>query len=312
MCATTVHLFPGQGDFSVRAFTVGLAQDTHLRRAAQDVFAEIDEATETRGLPALGPRLLGDAPPSGLELARLGDGAQQIALYGASVSVHRTLAARYGEPAALLGVSFGEIAALTAAEAWSVGTGALVAHDLTRVLGDCPGGLTLLTCDEATAAELIAQSATASVVIACVNDDQETVVCGPLTELTAVETGAQRLGLAAHRLKLPFGSHHPAFDAQAARFADFVRSHTWQRPRHPVFSAVAGRSYAPGEDLAARLGDCLDHPARLPGLLHLMDKTGYTVFREAGPGSALARSVRRVLPTDRTSVTAPLARTTAP
>ncbi|MEU8548128.1 acyltransferase domain-containing protein [Streptomyces roseoverticillatus] len=300
----SIHLFPGQGDFSVTALAACLARDDVLRRAAAEVFAAVDEGAAGRDVPALSSWLLGDAPPSTRELAHAATGTSQLALYGASLSAHTALTIRFGEPAAVLGVSFGEIAALTAAGVWSVADGAGVACDLAHILATCPGGLTLLACDESTAAALIASEDTAGTAVACVNDDTETVVSGPLSELLRVEERARRTGTAATRLRLPFSSHHPALGAQAEQFARVVRERLGAPPCRPVYSAVAGRAYAPRDDLGARLADCLVRPARLPAVLHRLTDDGFTTFREAGHGSALSRSVRRILPADRAAVPA--------
>lgn len=302
----SIHAFPGQGDFSATAWSAALSSDDVLRHAAAEVFDAIDTETAGRGIPALARRLLGPAPPSTRELAEDATGTAQVALYGASVSVHAALTSRFGEPAAVLGVSFGEIAALTAAGAWSVADGAHVAHDLARILTSCPGGLTLLTCDEATATDLITSAGTTGVAVACVNDDTETVVSGPLPELERVEHHALCAGTAATRLRLPFSSHHPALTAQATRFAEAVRTRLRAAPRCPVYSAVAGGPYAPHDDLGVRLADCLVRPARLPAVLDRLVADGYTSFHEAGPGTALTRSAQRLLPAERVAVSAPL------
>ncbi|MFE3073638.1 acyltransferase domain-containing protein [Streptomyces sp. NPDC059247] len=298
--ARTVHMFPGQGDFPVREFTAALARDEVLRAAAEATFAAVDRDHTRRGVPALRPWLLGRTPPDARELAEAPVGTGQLALFGASMSVHTALVHRYGRPDAVLGVSFGEIAALTAAGALTVREGAGLAHVLARVLATAPGGLTLLVCDEATAAVLIAPVDTGALAVACVNHPEETVVAGPLRELARLEARATAAGIGAVRLRLPFSAHHPALTAQADRFHAAVRARLPRRPLLPVLSAVAGRAYRPGEDLPRRLADCLVRPAHLPAVLRLARATGHDTFREAGPGTTLTRAARRVLPEDLT------------
>ncbi|MDT0447839.1 ACP S-malonyltransferase [Streptomyces hesseae] len=287
--------------------SAALDADDVLRRAAAEVFEAVDAAVAGRGLPALAPWLLGSSPPSTRELARAATGAEQLALYGATVSAHEALASRFGEPAGVLGVSFGEIAALTSAGVWTVADGARVAHDLARVLTTCPGGLTLLSCDESTAAALVAHDDTAGVTVACVNDATETVVSGPVPELARVERRALRTGTTATRLRLPFSSHHPALERQAGRFAEAVRARLRASPRCPVYSAVAGGPYTAHDDLGARLSDCLTRPARLPAVLDRLVTDGFTSFYEAGPGTALTRSACRAMPFGRATFSSPLA-----
>jgi len=302
----SVHLFAGQGDFSLSRLVSGLTAQAALRRAVLEVFGQVDEVAARRGLPMLTPWLTSDSPPSGRDLAAFGNGLEQLALFGASMSVHAALRDRYGAPGAVVGVSFGEIAALTAAGVFTVADGAGIAHDLARILATCPGGLSLLGCDERAATALIAGTAAPDVAVACVNDDTETIVSGPVGELAHVEQRARAEHVRAVRLRLPFGSHHRSLTDQAEQFAAAVREYRCAAPRTVVFSAVAGRAYGSGDDVARALADCLTRPARLPDVLARLGAHRDAEFFEAGTGSALADSVRRVLSDPHTRVTAPM------
>ncbi|MBD0709059.1 MULTISPECIES: acyltransferase domain-containing protein, partial [unclassified Streptomyces] len=302
-------MFPGQGDFPLREFTAALARDEALRAAAEEIFDAVDLDGAERGVPELRPWLTGRNPPGIRELADTPVGTGQLALFGVSMSLHTLLVRRYGPPDSVLGVGFGEIAALTAAGALSVREGAEYAHRLARVLATAPGGLTLLACDETAAAVLLAPADTGALATACVHHPGETVVAGPLRELARLEARALAAGIGAVRLRLPFSAHHPALTAQAARFHEAVRFRPPRTPRLPVFSAVAGRAYGPGEDLPRRLADCLIRPVRLPEVLDLLYATGHDTFRETGPGATLTRAAHRLLPPGRTTVTTGLGET---
>ena len=304
---TVVHLFPGQGDFALGPLVRAVGRGGVLRPAAVEVFEQVDPVAVERGLVPLGPWLLGPAPPGGRELARAGPGAIQLALFGASMTVHQALCAAFGRPRAVVGVSFGEIAALTGAGVLTMADGARVAHDLALVLAHCPGGMTLLPCSESAALRLLDRAGARGTAVACVNDADETVVSGPLEELAAVEAHAAKEGLDAVRLRLPFASHHPALESQAREFARAARRYPVGAGRTTVYSAVAGRAYGPGDVLSARLADCLTRPARLPGVLRQVAELGPAAYFEAGTGGALARSARRVLAGRAPAVHAPLA-----
>jgi len=303
----SVHLFPGQGDFAVSALVRAVRSGGPVRDAVREVFASVDQVASERGLPALGPWLLGPSPVNGRDLAAAPTGTSQLALFATSVAVHRALCTTRGAPGAVLGVSFGEIAALTCADVLTLEDGARLAHDLARILSTCPGGLTLLACGETDALALIGRSGVAAVAVACVNDDQETVLSGPLADLSDVEKLAADHGVAAVRLRLPFSSHHPSLTDQARRFAAAIRRYPVGRPRCAVFSAVAGRAYVVGDDMARCLADCLIRPARLPAVLPAVADTCPGALLEAGTGSALAHSSRRVLADRAPAVHAPLA-----
>lgn len=300
-----VHLFPGQGDFSVSTLVASARTTPGLRKATHEVFEQVDTVTAERGLPRLGPWLLGPEPPSGRALASASTGTSQLALFGASMAVHRALSEAYGVPSAAVGVSFGELAALTAAGVFTVADGARAAHDLALALTFCPGALTALACPERSARELLEEAGVAGtgtgaadVVVAVVNDERSVVVSGPVAALALVEKAAADRRVGAVRLRLPFSSHHPALGHAAREFATAVRAYPRSAARFPVHSAVAGRRYGPTDDLAARLADCLVRPASVPPVLRQVLAYRPGVLFEAGTGSALASSARTVLAAD--------------
>ncbi|MEU5494058.1 acyltransferase domain-containing protein [Streptomyces griseofuscus] len=303
-----VHLFPGQGDFSVTSLVRAVRTADVLRDAVGEVFGQLDDIAAEHDLPLLATRLLGSRPPSARELAEAPAGTIQLATYGASLAVHRALSRVYGPPAAVVGVSFGEIAAVAAAGVLTVADGARAALDLTRVLAFCPGGLTVLGCAADHAARLLATAGAADTVVAVVNDDRTVVVSGPSADLVRVEKTAGELGTSAVRLRLPFSSHRPALAPQAEAFATLLRAYPWSRARCPVFSAVAQRSYRPDDDLRLGLADCLVKPAVVPTVLHQLHTCRPDLLLEAGTGDALATAARRVLdPCGGPPVHAPLA-----
>ncbi|MFB7947949.1 hypothetical protein ACFC6L_23885 [Kitasatospora phosalacinea] len=287
----SVHMFPGQGDFPVQVLHRAAARDAALRRALRAVYEEIDATADTGPLPPLAGLLLGEHPPGGRELAQGPVGLPQLAHHGAAVAWQRVLAERHGPPDALLAVSFGELAALTAAGAWTVGAGASAAYGLARVLAGAPGALALIGCGEERAGRLAARAGGGRVVVGCVNGPRECVLGGPPEQLAAVERLAAEQGLTTVRLHLPFGSHHPELGPQRQQFETLLRNGPpIGPPAVPVYSAVAGRRYAPAEDLAARAADCLVRPAHLPRILALLAAHGHTDYHEAGPGGALGRN----------------------
>uniref|UniRef100_A0AAU2UX18 Acyltransferase domain-containing protein n=1 Tax=Streptomyces sp. NBC_00003 TaxID=2903608 RepID=A0AAU2UX18_9ACTN len=284
----------------------------HLRSITREVFEEVDLVTARHGLPMLAPWLLGADPPRVRELAQAPVGVMQLAVFGASLAVHWALRESFGPPDAMVGVSFGEIAALTAAGAFDLTEGAEIAWELARILtSTCPGGLTLLGCGESATHALLARAAAQDIVVACVNDEQETAVSGPIDQLRLIEKTAAEREIPAVRLRLPFSSHHPALRSQAGLFARAVRRHPARPTNRVVLSAVARRPYTPGEDVPARLADCLVLPAHVPDVINLATShtlPGQTVrLFEAGTGSALSRNARRILAGRPATVHAPLA-----
>ncbi|NSC19882.1 acyltransferase domain-containing protein [Streptomyces albus subsp. chlorinus] len=290
-----VHLFPGQGDFAVSPLAGAARAHPVVRVAVADVFAQVDEVSAAYGIPALGPALLGGTPPSGRELAAGPVGTPQVALFGASLAIHRALCAIGAAPRRMVAVSFGEIAALTAAGVFGVPDGTHIACRLSRFLSRCRGGMTVLAAGAGEAEQLIGHAATRRVAVACVNDPGETVLSGPVQELDRLEERAADHGVDAVRLRLPFSSHHPSLTAEAEGFAAAIRTLPAQPAHTPVHSAVHGGPYGRGDDVYAGLAACLTHPARLPGVLGRAAAPGPTLLLEAGTGQALTRNARRIL-----------------
>ena len=295
-----VHLFPGQGDFTLGPLLPQLWSNPLLRDELGSIFERVDPVGAEFGLRAVGPRLLGGEGLSTGVLAAENPGTLQLTLFGTCLAVHRTLAA-VGYPAqCILAVSFGEIPALAAAGACSVEDGARLACRLGQLLMRKQGGLTLLSVGERRTRELfgvVEPGGGGSMVIACVNDEDETIVSGPFRELAQVEELAVRAGINAQRLRLPFPAHHPMLWREAGEFAHFARRLRLVPPRVPVYSAVAGRAYTAtsGTDLPKALSACLVRPAVLPSVLRRATAQTQTVF-EVGTGDALTRSIRRSLP----------------
>ncbi|MFE0764471.1 acyltransferase domain-containing protein [Streptomyces smyrnaeus] len=290
-----VHLFPGQGDFAVSPLVTAARAHSVVRAAVREVFARVDEASGEYGIPALGPALLGDTPPNGRKLAAGPVGTPQVALFGAAMAIHRALCAVGAAPRRIVAVSFGEIAALTAAGVFDLADGTRIACRLSRCLSRCPGGMTLLAVGAGEAEKLIDASASPRVAVACVNDPDETVLSGPTHELSQVERCAEEHGVAAVRLRLPFTSHHPSLTARAEEFEAAIRTLP-ARPGHtPVHSAVHGGPYGRDDDVHRGLAACLPCPARLPDVLRQAAAPGPTLLLECGTGQALTHNAERVL-----------------
>ncbi|MFJ9853734.1 ACP S-malonyltransferase [Streptomyces sp. NPDC101150] len=303
---TVVHLFPGQGDFSVSPLVRAARTVPGMRAAVAEVFAEVGDVAAEFGIPPLAGPLLGDTPPSGRELAHGPVGAAQLALFCSSLAVHRALCDIGRAPDRVVGVSFGEIAALTAAGVFDIPGGARIACLLARYLRQCEGGMTLLGVGEARANALLREAGSAALVVACVNDPGETVLSGPLSEMAAVEERARRQGLSVTRLRLPFSSHHPSLKGPSDAFAAAIRHVPARRGRLPVHSAVRGGPYRPGDDVHRGLADCLVRPARLPEVLYQVTTPSPALLLEAGTGRALTRNVRRTVPPSAAGARAPL------
>ncbi|MFG2136448.1 ACP S-malonyltransferase [Streptomyces sp. NPDC048650] len=302
-----VHLFPGQGDFAVSPLVRAARAHPCVRSAVAEVFDQAARAGTEFGIAPMGEALLSDTPPSGRDLAAGPVGTPQLALFCSSVAIHRALCEAGQTPEAVLGVSFGEIAALTAAGVFDVADGARIACLLARQLTRCAGGMTLLGAGENRARALLREAHAPDLALACVNDTGETVLSGPCPDLRAVEQLAGRQGLPTSRLRLPFSAHHPSLTGPARAFEAAIRPLAARPARIPVVSVVHGGPYGPDDDVHRGLANCLIHPARLPEVLHRLTARRPALLLEAGTGRALTRNARHTLPPAAADAHAPLA-----
>ncbi|QXJ19788.1 acyltransferase domain-containing protein [Actinomadura graeca] len=292
-------LFAGTGSAGVPDLASASRWGPAAARAVADVLDAVQE-----GLPARWPSLravLLDDPGGYREAARV-PGVAQLCGYAASVAVDRALRASGVHPAHAVGQSFGEIAALVCAGAFTVADGARMAAGLVGVLArrGAGGGMGMLEAGEDGARACIAAAGAPEVVVACLNAPSATVVSGPSGPLEAVLAEAGRRGVRAARLAVPYLSHHPAMAGADQEWYEMIRGFPRRALEVRVHSPVRGGAYADGDDLHRALADCIVKPVRLPQALRAVRAAGVTVFTEAGPGTALCECARLSVPGART------------
>lgn len=292
-----VYLFPGQG-----AYLPGAMAAFAHHPGVRSVLDEIDRAVPPAGagvadlLLAPGGRPLAEllaAEPVGL----------QLALFGTSVALFGEIADSVSDADVLMGHSLGEIAALTAAGALTVGDGArIVAARTARLTAAAPpdGGMLALAAGPDVAAGLVAAADDPGVVVAVRNAPRQTVLSGPRPGLARIAAAAAALGVGATLLGSPFAFHHPALGAAAAAFRTAIAGVTVHPLRHRVHSPILGRDYRDGDDLAALLAQHLVRPVDLPSAVRRLHEHGHTVWVECGARDALGSAVRRTVPGVRT------------
>ncbi|ARF58895.1 hypothetical protein B1H19_36155 [Streptomyces gilvosporeus] len=99
-----------------------LHQASRTHAQITDVFKEIDAVAAEYGIPSLSHTLFEEEPSVQEILGRRAE-IMQLAIFGGSVAVHRVLVDGGVEPKALVGHSFGEIAALVSGGAFSLAAG---------------------------------------------------------------------------------------------------------------------------------------------------------------------------------------------
>ncbi|GAA3642346.1 hypothetical protein GCM10022267_31260 [Lentzea roselyniae] len=283
----TVFLFPGLG-----AYAPGM-----LRQARQDLslitetFEEIDSVS---GVPAT--ELLFTGPER--SVTELSGEALQLAIFGASVAVHRLLVAAGWQPELVVGHSFGEIAALVCADAFSLADGVRIVCARTAALRNTEGEgqMVALGVRESVARHLIGVLDRHDVVVACVNAPRQTVVSGPAAAIDQIAHEAKALDIFCTRLQVPYASHHPSMRSAAEEFVRLMAPIPQRPLRLPVHSPVHGCRYTDADDLKLAIADCLTAPVRFADTIRDLHAFGFTRFVECGALHTLTRCVELTVP----------------
>jgi acyl-CoA oxidase len=293
-----VFLVPGQG-----GDPRGALLDLHrcgdkFASAIDEVSAEIDAVGAEHGLAPVGSILLTESRPP------LAPGMPQLAAYAASVILARILEDAGARPECVVGQSFGEIAALACAGAYTVADGARAVCALNDAFSSVIGlgGMVLLRASRAETEALLRRVERTDLVVACIDSPEETIVSGPLDAIDALfEVSAARDGLPQPlRLAVPYASHHPDLAPVARRFRENLEPLRQKPLIHPVRSPVRRRAYTDSDDLRVALSECVTGPVHLQETIESLATPGGRLFVEVGVGAALCRCVRATVPGART------------
>jgi acyl transferase domain-containing protein len=296
MDGRVIFLVPGQGN-DPRGALIPIYRTSGAPRSVMErALKEVDRVAAEHRFGSVRGVLLSESRPP------LAPGMAQLAGYAASVVLGRSLAATGIEPRAIVGQSFGEIAALVCAEVFDVTEGARAVCGLNAAFRDHEGrgAMVMVDTSEQETRKLLARVGRPDLLVACVNAPEETIVSGPNAAVAALLALDDPYLPRLRRLPVPYASHHPALSTVADRFRDSL-SDMIQRPlRHPVLSPVRRRPYTDADDLRAALADCVVKPVHLTETLERLIDPEKLLFVEIGIGDSLCRCVRATLPGART------------
>lgn len=293
-----VFLFPGLGAYSPGV----LRQARNSYDEVDATFGEIDVAAARLGVPPVSTALFGGEPRSIRLLLAEPAEVLQLAIFGVSVAVHRILTARGVRPRLLVGHSFGEMAALVAAGAFTLADGVRLVCARAAALRpwEGRGGMAAIGVDQETAGHVAGVLDEPDLVVACLNAPRQTVLAGPLPALDRAERLATALDVLFARLHLPYASHHPSMRPAVADFVARMGGVRQQPLRHAVHSPIHGRRYSDDDDLKLALAECLVLPVRFTDTVRALHVKGCATFIESGALNALTKCVEQTVPNVRT------------
>ncbi|GHB07602.1 acyltransferase domain-containing protein [Streptomyces termitum] len=301
-----VVMFPGQGAYFPGALAP-LADDEPL---VHETLRTLDAAAVRLGRTAPSRLLLDDRAPALAELVETAPADLHAALFAAGTALFRVLTERHGlRPAVLLGHSFGELVALTAAGVYDPADGMALVAARDEAFAACPpepGGMVALSLSAARTEGLLLALGAWEVVLAADNGPRQCVVSGPAGPLERVRAAAEALGVGATPLRVPHAFHHRSLAAVADDFARRAAALRARPARHPLHSAILGRRLDDGDAVAELVAAHLVRPTRFADAVRALHADGADLFVECGPRGTLSDLVAATVPGVRT--VAPLRR----
>jgi acyl transferase domain-containing protein len=218
-----------------------------------------------------------------------------LCVYLASLAAHHRLQRRIGDAdRVLVGHSFGEVAALVAAGAFSLMQGAEIVAERCAALAAHAGpplAMATVHAPRGTVRSLLESLAPRGLALACENSSTASVLVGPAGAITAAAEQARRLRVRLTDLVTATGAHHPAMNAARARLVIALRRVTPQPLQQPVYSPLLGRFYTASDDLTACLAEQLVQPVWFADAIDRLVAGGTRLLVECGPLRGLAATL---------------------
>ena len=220
----------------------------------------------------------------------------QPALFALQVSLARLWKSWGVEPAAVVGHSVGEIAALHVAGVLSLPEAARVVtrRGASMQAATGAGRMAAVEIDEVSAAEIAAEFP-GRLDIAAVNAPHSVVFSGEPAALVEVTARLAAQGISVRDLNVPYAFHSEQMQPLAERFASELGKVEDQRPNVRVFSTLTGAQLADGGCDARYFADAIRKPVRFAAAIEAMFDAGIRSFVEIGPHPVLSTSIEETL-----------------
>lgn len=222
----------------------------------------------------------------------------QPALFVHGYALYRLLqeAGRSSDVSIALGLSLGEVTALTAAGAFDFETGLRVVAERARLMQEAceqtSGTMASIIGEETSAVEQLC--AEFEIEIANLNCPGQIVVSGEKAKVQAALEGGKARGFRRIMSLNVAGAYHSRLMEPAReKFEAFLRDITIDRPRVTVLTNTTGHGVAEPDDIRAALVRQVVSSVRWEACMREASALGATEFLELGPGGVLAGLARR-------------------
>lgn len=264
-----------------------------------------DQLARTYGFPSF----LGvyTARPAGDPMEDVLPVVSQLALVSLEMALGNLLDSLGLKPSAIVGHSLGEYAALYLAGVLSAADTLYLVGKRAELLQErCQRGTHAMLALRASPVALADVLAESNCEIACHNGPNDTVLSGPLEDITSLQHSLSAKGIKGTSLKLPFAFHSAQIQPILEEFKDLARGVKFNKPLVPILSPLLNKILdKEGIVDPTYLARHCREPVNMVQVLELArDKqviTDHTMIIDVGPKALLAGMIKMTLGKDNSS-----------
>ena len=284
-----VFTFPGQGSYShtiLRELYTSFPETLNYFHQANDIGREYLKGDFLS-------LVLATSDKEHDERLRACPDLDQIGIYLTEVLVAKILMESGVKPALLVGHSFGELAGLAMAGAYSIETGVkIVCHRVLALQSMAQAGaMAAVSSDPERLRQCIEESGRTSIEVSVINHPRQAVVSGRPSDLDALATIANRQGISLTVLKSRYPYHSSFLAGAVAPFRAALEAYDFTPASIPVYLCMEGMLYSPGSDLAQILSSQFVRTLDFSKVVSTLYDSGYRTFIECGAGNIATRLI---------------------
>ncbi len=263
-----------------------------------DMFARIADAPAAAAVLAAAGQVLGAAPQTlAADAGRYANAVAQPLVCAGILAQWQVLREHLPTPLLVLGYSVGELAAHAVAGSIDIQTCLQLAATRARAMDAAsPEDAGLMAVIGLPLPTLESLCNTHGAAVAIINGDDHAVLGGPRTALARLGDDAQSRGARVTMLPVSVPAHTPWLHAAADAFAVALNKVAIRAPTLRVLAGIDARAVATPPQVIDSLAAQIAQTVRWHDVLVQAAERGARVFLELGPGSALARMAREIVP----------------